>query len=107
MLNVLVEDLDFTERRSSDIPFRARKLELLRNLVQHKLDNFPSALCQALLSSGNYSENYLNNFVDAVPINFELKVEVALSVSQAPDEIWSQEGKSRHLYKTRLFHVQT
>eukprot|EP00210_Caulerpa_lentillifera_P003605 g3440.t1 len=94
LLNVLVEDLDFTERRTSDIPFRARKLELFKNLVQHKLDNFPSAFCQALLSSGLYSENYLNNFVDAVPIHFELKVEIALSVSQAPDENWSQEGLS-------------
>ena len=94
LLDVLVEDLDFTEGHSPEAPSQRRKLELLTVLFhkQQRPVNFASVLSQALLSSGKFCENYLNNLVEAIDLEFEAQVDVALAVAQTTDAVWSQEG---------------
>lgn len=104
LLNVLVEDIDLREGRASEVPFQSRKLELLRVLLQeaHRPVNFASALCQALLTSGKFCENYLNNLVDAICVDFEAQLELALSVAQTTDPLWNQEGVTNKVTFCRM-----
>lgn len=100
LFNVLVEDIDLREGRLSELQPQRRKLEILKVLLNEaqRSSEFASALSQALLASGKFCENYLNNFVDAVSIHFDLQVKLALSVAQTTDSLWNREGPKHDVF---------